>query len=161
MGDSSEVESLNSSKYLYLRELAEPKDNSLRITVDEAIANRVERLPASAPGSNDALKDYHPIEHTRDCKGFELTWKHYIAYLVTEECVGSCGDYQDEMYTGKVFRVYSKSHFLEHLARDTGGHTQPIHHYKLICLNHLVDVASYSPPAIRALASGSEQDRTD
>jgi len=105
--------------------------------------------------------DYHPIEHTRDCKSFELTWKHYIAYLVTEECVGSCGDYQDEMYTGKVFRVYSKSHFLEHLARDTGGHTQPIHHYKLICLNHLVDVASYSPPAIRALASGSEQDRTD
>jgi len=133
----------------------------LRITVDEAIANRVERLPASAPGSNDALMDYHPIEHTRDCKSFELTWKHYIAYLVTEECVGSCGDYEDEMYTGKVFRVYSKSHFLEHLARDTGGHTQPIHHYKLICLNHLVDVASYSPPAIRALASGSEQDRTD
>ena len=59
---------------------------------------------------------------------------------VTEECVGSCGSHDDEIFRGKLFRVYTKSHFLEHLARDTGGHTETILHYKLTCLNHLIDV---------------------
>jgi hypothetical protein len=69
--------------------------------------------------------------------------------LVTEECVGSCGLYDDEVFTGRLFRVYTKSHFLEHLARDTGGHTEEILHYKLTCLNHLIDVAAYGPPEVK------------
>ena len=68
---------------------------------------------------------------------------------VTEECVGSCGSHDDEIFRGKLFRVYTKSHFLEHLARDTGGHTETILHYKLTCLNHLIDVAAYAPPEVR------------
>jgi hypothetical protein len=74
-----------------------------------------------------------------------------VAYLVTEECVGSCGNYADEIFTGKLFRVYTKSHFLNHLARDTGGHTDALLHYKLICLNHLIDVAAYVPPEVRVI----------
>jgi len=99
----------------------------------------------------EILKDSSPIESTASCKSFELSWKYYIAYLVTEECVGSCGGYDDEAYTGKLFRVYTKSHFLEHLARDTGAHNEPIQHFKLTCLNHLIDIASYTPPDIRML----------
>jgi hypothetical protein len=34
-----ELNALNSAKYLYLRELSEPRDNSLRLVVQEAIAN--------------------------------------------------------------------------------------------------------------------------
>ncbi len=75
-------------------------------------------------------------------------WNRYAAYLVTEECVGSCGQYDDEVFTGSLFRVYTKSHFLEHLARDTGGHTEEVLHYKLTCLNHLIDVAAYDPPEV-------------
>ena len=69
---------------------------------------------------------------------------------MTEELVGSNVDSDDdeEIYTGRLFRVYTKSHFLEYLAKNTGGHTEPIQHYKLICLNHLIDVASYAPPEI-------------
>jgi hypothetical protein len=39
MADASELDSLNLEKYLYLRELTEPRDNSLRIVVQEAISN--------------------------------------------------------------------------------------------------------------------------
>src|SRR6516162_563508 len=38
--------------------------------------------------------------------------------------VTSCGQHDNEVSTGKLLRVNSKSHFLEHLARDTGGHTE-------------------------------------
>lgn len=148
-----ELNSLNSVKYLYLRELSEPMDNSLRIIVDEAVVNRSTPSPAHSdlPESAGIFTDFSPIESTAKCKRFELSWKHYVAYLVTEECAGSCGGYDDETYTGEVFRVYAKSHFLEHLARDTGAHVDPIQHFKLICLNHLIDIASYALPEIHMI----------
>jgi hypothetical protein len=153
MSGGAELESLDSVEYLYLRELSEPRDNSLRIIVDEAVDNRSAPSPVlpGLPEMADILKDSWPIESTVNCKSFELSWKHYIAYLVTEECVGSCGSYEDETYTGKLLRVYTKSHFLDHLARDTGGHFEPIRHFKLVCLNHLIDVASVTPPEIRVI----------
>jgi hypothetical protein len=153
MSGGLELDSLNSVKYLYLRELSEPRDNSLRIIVDEAVDNRSAPSPVlpDLPELADILKDSWPIESTESCKSFELFWKHYVAYLVTDECAGSCGSYEDETYTGKLLRVYTRSHFLDHLARDTGGHFEPIRHFKLICLNHLIDVASVTPPEIRVI----------
>lgn len=76
---------------------------------------------------------------------------------MTEELVGSnaANAYADEIYTGQILRVYSKSHFLDHVMRDTGGHIQEILHYKLICLNHLIDVVSYHPPYVEIVAPGN------
>jgi hypothetical protein len=151
-----EFDFINSVEYLYLRKLTEPRDNSLRIIVDEAMLNR--SAPSPAPGEPPKLTgiftDYIPIETTSNSKSFELSWEHYVAYLVTEECVGSCGVYEDEVYTGRIFRVYTKSHFLEHLARDTGTHTEPILHFKLTCLNHVIDIAAYTSPEIRVIDRG-------
>lgn len=72
---------------------------------------------------------------------------------MTEECVGSCGDYSDELFEGDRVRKYSKSHFLEHLARDTGAHSEPLIHFKIICENHLVDVTAEDLPEIEIVHS--------
>jgi hypothetical protein len=153
MANQLELESLNSAKYLYLRELSEPRDNSLCLVVQEAVVNPdgLVRPHPELPELAELSRGASPIESTDACRTFELTWKHYVAYLVTEECVGSCGQYDDEVFTGSLFRVYTKSHFLDHLARDTGGHTEEIFHYKLTCLNHLIDVAAYGPPEVKQL----------
>jgi len=157
MSNSPEFDSLNSVKYLFLRHLSEPRDNSLRLVVEEAVVNRL--VPASLPGDNpeldEILKRSWPIESVQGCKTFELAWSRYAAYLVTEELIGSCGSYDDEVYTGKLLRVYTKSHFLDYLARDTGGHVEPLQHYKLVCLNHLIDIGSYAPPDIRMIGASS------
>src|SRR3954467_8755579 len=133
MSHDSAVEQLNSAKYLYLRELSEPHDNSLKLVVEEAVVNRSGIVKSALPELQAVLKDASPIESVEDCKVFELYWKHYVAYLVTEELVGSnaLAGYDDECFTGKLLRSYSKSHFLAHVARDTGGHTEPPQHYKL------------------------------
>jgi hypothetical protein len=151
------VEQLNSAHYLYLRELSEPHDNSLKLVVEEAVLNRSGLVKSELPELNAILKDASPIESMKGCKLFELYWKRYAAYLVTEELVGSTAEagYDDERYTGRLLRVYSRSHFLDHVARDTGGHTGPLQHYKLVCLNHLIDVAAYAPPDVRVLAQES------
>jgi hypothetical protein len=149
---------LDSATYLYLRGLTEPRDNSLRLVVQEAVVNPGGLiLPhPELPELEELLKGASPIETTDSCRTFELTWKRYVAYLVTEECVGSCGQYGDEVFTGKLFRVYKKSHFLEHLSRDTGGHTEEVLHYKLTCLNHLIDVAAYGPPEVKQVGTVSD-----
>jgi len=154
---SAGLDSLNSAKYLYLRELQEPRDNSLRLIVQEAVVNPrgIIRPHPELPELEALSEGASPIESIDGCRSFELTWKSYVAYLVTEECVGSCGKHDDEIFSGTLFRVYTKSHFLEHLVRDTGGHTGDVLHYKLTCLNHLVDVAAYAPPEIRMLGDAS------
>ena len=157
-GADEVISLLNQAKYLYLRHISEPEDNSLRLVVEEAMEDRSDTGSGRDPASPFAeiLKDAWPIRSTDKCKTFELHWSRYVAYLVTEEVVGSGGDYEGEIYTGKLFRVYTKSHFLDHLSRDTGGHIEPILHYKLICQNHLIDVASYGPPEVRLLSTVSE-----
>jgi hypothetical protein len=101
-----------------------------------------------------SVMDASPIESVEICGVFELYWKRYAAYLVTGELIGSNArtEYDDECYTGRLLRVYSKSHFLDHGARDTGGHLDSLQHYKLVCLNHLIDVAAYAPPDVRVRA---------
>jgi len=141
------------TKGLYLREGGEPRDNSLRIVVEEAFVNYTKTGSlALGPALAGIFGDAHPIESTEGCRTIELFWKRYAAYLVTEECVAGGGTYEDEAYTGGLLRRYSQSHFLEHLARDTGGHLRPLEHYKLICLNHVIDIASEGPPEIRILS---------
>src|ERR1700736_3320208 len=106
MPSSPDLDLLNSANYLYLREIAEPRDNSLRLVVQEAVSNRSGLVQAGPPELREILKDASPIESSESCRGFELSWKHYVAYLITEECVGSCGDSNDEIYTGNLFRLY-------------------------------------------------------
>jgi len=157
-----EVQKLNSSKYVYLREISEPRDNSLCLVVQQAVENPsgVVRL-SPLPGINKLLEGSVPIGSTEACESSKLLWKSYIAYSVTEECVGSCGSYDDEVYEGAVIRVYKRSYFLDHPPRDTGGHTDAIGHYKIICLNHLIDVASYAPPVVECfgLSAPSQEQR--
>jgi hypothetical protein len=151
MMNSAEVEQLNSVQYLYLRELSEPRDNSLKLVVEEAVLNRSGVVGLNLPELGAIVKDASPIEAIEGCRTFELYWKRYAAYLVTEELVGSnaSSGYDDETYTGRLLRVYSKSHFLAHIARNTGGHDEPLQHYKVVCLNHLIDVAAFAPPDVR------------
>lgn len=159
--DSEVIERLNAAKYVDLRQISEPNKNvfnSLKIVVEEAVLNETAVVASDRPELAQLLAGAHPIESVEGCKMFQLSWKHYLAYLVTEELVGSNAPngYDDEVYTGKILRVYTRSHFLDHVMRDTGGHIQEILHYKLICLNHLIDVVSYYRPDVQLLAGEKE-----
>lgn len=157
LGEEEIISLLNRAEYLSLRHISEPEENSLLLVVEEEIADHTETVSNPDPASPlaEIRKGASPIKAVEGCRTFELKWSRYIAYLVTEEIVGSGGSREDEVYTGNLLRVYTKSHFLDHLARDTGGHFEPILHYKVICQNHLIDVASYSPPDVRLLSTES------
>jgi hypothetical protein len=70
-----ELDALNSAKYLYLRELSEPRDNSLRLVVQEAIVNpdALVRSHPELPELEELSRSASPIESTDTCRTFELT----------------------------------------------------------------------------------------
>src|SRR5580693_5073877 len=106
MPESDAIEQLNSTRYVDLREISEPNKrvfNSLRIVVEQAIVNEAAVVVSDRPELANLLAGAYPIESVEGCKTFRLSWKHYLAYLVTEELVGSNAPngYADEIYTGK------------------------------------------------------------
>lgn len=165
MASVTAVEQLNATKYLYLREISEPDKqtfNNLRLIVEEAIVNESESVHSDRPELQEVLKHAHPIESVAGCRHFRLSWTHYIAYLVTEELVGSNAPdgYADEQFTGRTFRTYTKSHFLDYIGRNTGGHIHEVQHFRLVCLDHLIDVASYYTPEVEMIDAPALNIRT-
>jgi hypothetical protein len=131
INNSDAIGQLNSVRYVDLREISEPNKrafNSLRIVVEGAVVSEASVAVSDRPEIANLLAGAHPIESV----------------------VGSNAPngYTDEVYWGKILRVYTGSRFLDHVMRDTGGHTQEVLHYKLICLNHFIDVISSYPPEV-------------
>src|SRR5260370_41067018 len=112
-----EIVSLNEAKYLFLRDISEPEENSLCLVVEEAIADHTQTISTPDPTSPfaDILKGASPVKAVEGCLRFELQGSRYAAYLVAEEAGGSCGGYEYDVYAGKPFRAYTKSQFLCYL----------------------------------------------
>ena len=142
MTNSEALEQLELVSGLYLREVSQPGDHSLRLVVEEAVGHSASESPAVTPQQSHS-----------GGRCFNLYWPSSVAYLVTDEPAGSSArdGYSNESYTGQMLRLYSKSHFLEYIARDTGDHPATVLHYKLICANYRVDIAAYTPPEVCVL----------
>jgi hypothetical protein len=65
---------LNQAKYLSLRHISEPEDNSLRLVVEEAVVDRTETVSTPNPTSPFAeiRKGAAPIKPVEGCRAFEL-----------------------------------------------------------------------------------------
>jgi hypothetical protein len=140
---------MDSCKYLFLREISEPRDNRLRLLIEEAAPSGA---PATLKLPGLTLTGCRAIESTSASRLFEVIWDTYVAYSVRNESFAS----QDgaAMFSGRFFRIYSKSTFLDYVSRATFASEQypgPLSHVGLICQNHIVDVVSTKSPAIRRL----------
>ena len=150
------IEQINNHKYLYLTEIGEPEDNALRLVIEEAIPDFEEReikIGASlVTGFRDIVSDER-------CFAYEFIFNSYIAYSVINESFDQAD--KAEFYTGKLFRNYSKSNFLDYLKVSTfatAEHPGVFSHYQLIALNHIVNVASINSPQISVLRFPLGQD---
>jgi len=135
-------------KYLYLDALSEPEDNALRAVVLEARSDMAVST-ATVPVTNVS-----PIEHTRGCRVFEVTWDSYIAYSVRNESYAQNGS---DAFEGNLFRLCSKSHFLDYVACATfatSDYPGSFRHWSIVCLNHVVDVVSQVEPKVLVRVAG-------
>ena len=93
------------------------------------------------------------VETTNPSRIFEIRWSSYISYAVRSEHY--CQWDSEEIWEGKhVFRVYSKSKFLDFVAAGTfasDAFPGPFKHYQIQSLYPIIDVASRQPPSVRVV----------
>jgi hypothetical protein len=143
-------EEIDSCQYLFLRDITEPRDNSLLLLIEEASASP-ESVTREVAGAK--LTDLHSIESTDENRLFEVLWNSYIAYSVRNESFVTADD-SEIVLLGRLVRVYSKSNYLDYVSRVTfavGTNPDPLLHVGINCQNHIIDVVSGDLPRVRRL----------
>jgi hypothetical protein len=141
---------IDDCRWIYLRELAEPEENSLRLVIEEAKADGPPQDIDVLPGK--IISGTRAIESNASCRLFELVWQTYVSYSVRNESF--CTMDKEEVCEGRLFCVYSKSHFLDYVARATfatADYPGPLRHWGVNCLNHIIDVVSICEPHVRRI----------
>lgn len=153
------VEQINAHQYLYLVDIREPDINVLRIVIDEAPAGESETRTLEIDETD--LSEYKPIVSDVDCRRYEIIFRSYIAYAVRNESYVVMD--QSEVFTGRLFNVYSQSLFLDYVRAATiasSDYPGPFVHYGMNCLNHIVDVISLDEPVL-GVVNRAQSSHTD
>ncbi|WP_395394045.1 hypothetical protein WBP07_02385 [Novosphingobium sp. BL-8A] len=131
---------------LYLTEIGEPSENSLRIVVAEGVLG----IPSPIKIGNIDLGEGHPIELNSDSRYFEINWDDYVAYAVRNESFWKAEPNEPQMINHLYMRADSA--FLEFVSTTTfadNDYPGPLRHWALSTLTHCVDVVSVRPPRVR------------
>ena len=142
-------EQIDQLQYVFLTGIGEPKANALQIVIQEGrVAPETETIEVGAA----KITDVHPIVCDDTSRTYEIMFPSYVAYAVLNESFASIDKYEE--YTGRFFRIYSKSHFLDYVGVATfasDDYPGKSTHYEIACLDHIVEVVSVDEPQIRNL----------
>jgi hypothetical protein len=145
------IEEIDSCKNLFLVEISEPEINSLRLLISEG---RVSEREETWDIAGVPLPGIRSIDITAQSAHFEVFWPRYISYAVRDESY--CSWDKEEEWAGSSFRVYSKSKFLDFVGNGTFATSEypgPFKHYEIVCLDHIIDVASEEAPTVRRVGA--------
>lgn len=144
------IEQIDNHEYLYLTEIGEPDLNVLRIVIEEAKASRVETRTLEVGSAK--ISELRPIVSDESCQRYEIVFGSYVAYCVRNESYVVMD--QSEVFTGRLFNVYSQSHFLDYVRAATiasDDYPGKFVHYGINCLDHILDVVSVDEPVVNVL----------
>lgn len=139
---------INDAKYLYVTRIYESDEDDLEFEIT---------IPGSGQKDNLVIKEVElgevtPIIYNQYSPRYKVVFKSYIPYSVVNESYANINP--DDIYTGKLFRIYQKSAFLDYTGIETfatHGYPGPFRHYQIVALDHIVNVASVDEPVIEKL----------
>jgi len=143
-------EAIEDCEWIFLREIGEPSDNVLRLVIEEAKADDPPEDIEILPGK--VIRGTRAVESDASCRAFELVWSSYVSYSVRNESF--CTIDREELWEGRLLCLYSRSHFLDYVARATiasSDYPGPLRHWGVNCLNHIVDVVAVDDPQVREI----------
>lgn len=143
------IDQINQHQHTYVEELTEPDENLLRIVIAEAI---VGDEPEDLDIGGTVLSGCKPIYSDESCCRYEVIFDHYVAYSVLNESYAN-GDPNDPQL-GRAFRTYTSSMFLDYVSKATFAtnlYPGQFKHYEIVCLDHVIDIASVNEPKITLL----------
>lgn len=131
---------------LYLTEIGEPSENTLRIVVAEGVLGK----PSPIELAGVDVGEGRPIEITGESRHFELSWNDYVAYVVRNESFWKA-EPEEHRIVNQLERRFDSA-FLEFVFTTTfadDDYPGPLQHWALSTLNHCVDVVSVQPPRVQ------------
>ncbi len=142
-------EKINNHKYLYLTEIGEPEENELRLLIEEGqVTGPIKNVQVGKV----EIEGCSEIKITEDSCVYEVHFESYIGYSVLNESFTSGDD--SENYEGHLFRIYSRSHFIDYLKKASfadDDYPGTYKHYGFVCSNHIVHIASIKEPNIKQI----------
>ncbi|MEK4512131.1 hypothetical protein [Paenibacillus sp. FSL K6-2524] len=132
---------------IYLEQIYEPEENSLRLLFSRS---RTSETPETITIGEIEIKDIYSLDVDETVPLIQMDFEGYIGYSIRNESYTSWDDYEE--FEGKIFRIYSKSRYLDFIKVGTFAsedYPGSFKHYGISCLNHVVDVASVSEPIIK------------
>ncbi|MGG0848950.1 hypothetical protein ABE148_27210 [Peribacillus simplex] len=116
--------------YSYLEKIIESKENTLQLLINRSTFNI-------------------------DLPLVQLEFESYISYSVIDECFSYSID-NSEISKGELFRLYTKSRYLDYIKIATNERedicpSENYIHYQFLCLNHTIDVISCEEPKINVV----------
>jgi len=145
-GIPKEFTEIDSCHCLFLREITEPRENALRLVLEEAFVLPEEGTVTVA---GVEIKGSHPVRSVQGSRLFEIIWDSYVAYSVRNESYVTRDE--SETFSGRYACTYSKSQFLDYVSRSTFARTEypgPLQHTGFVSEWHIVDVISSVHPRI-------------
>src|SRR5579863_83739 len=94
-----ELAELDTCASLYLREISEPRQNTLRLLVEEAEV-MPEEVAIRFAGTD--MGTGHLVRSTANSRLFEIAWDNYVAYSVTNESYATPNE--SEEFSGRFAR---------------------------------------------------------
>jgi hypothetical protein len=134
---------------VYLMNVEEPIENSLRLTFVRSKTNSVSETSKIADKVIDNLYSINP---DYSIPLLQLDFDTYIGYSILNESFTSLDNYEE--FTGKAFRMFKKSRYLDYINVGTFASEEypgSFKHYEIACLNHIVDIVSISKPIIKEI----------
>lgn len=133
---------------LFMTEIGEPEEHTLRVIVTEGGLGDLTSLQVAGT----EIADVRPIEVSPDSPRFEFYWDSYVAYAVRNE------SYWDkeagEAEFSSHFYTRTTSAFLDYVAATTFAsedYPGPMIHWALDTLNRCLAVVSTEAPRLRQL----------
>lgn len=148
------ADQINSHFGLFINYVAQVGDQELALFFTEAqvIGDKHKEMTFNEGTQNFVSLNVNPIESTNSSKKYKATFKRFIVYQVVDE---SCISWDDaEVFEGKLFRTFTKSRFLEHIAGSMNidwyndAPEMKYQHYQIGGLDFIVDVAAHEDPII-------------
>jgi hypothetical protein len=143
-------EELSNYRYLFLKELGEPGRHVFRIRVIEGKVSQT-TVPIEIAGKS--FGEGYPVNIEADSAEYELTWKSYVLYQITNEIFWRPEPSTDGI-VGKSASVYRSSTLLDFATRGTassGDFYGKLLHFRIACEDHIVDVISEVQPECRKI----------
>jgi len=134
---------INSAKYLYLDKIVEENDLELHIYIHEAVSD------SEVIESVEGISGCSAIVTDESCERYRYVFENYVCYSVRNESFTAKDD--EEEFEGGLFRIFSKSKFLDYVQSSCIGLdvlAPKMKHYEIACLNHIIDIATEYEPIV-------------